>query len=78
MSRLERPVASEPRDLSVLSGELVPGLDAAFADPLAGGQKLALGRAANALTPIAVNISNAVRSCSRPSVRPRSRRSHSP
>ncbi len=36
-------VAGEPRDLGLLGGEVVPGLDGAFADTLAGGQQLALG-----------------------------------
>src|SRR5947208_11443677 len=34
-------VAGEPGDLGLLGGQLVPGLDGALADSLAGGQELA-------------------------------------
>ena len=40
---VRQAVAREPRDLSLLSRVLLPGLDAARADILAGGQELALG-----------------------------------
>jgi len=47
------PSCWRPRDLGLLSGELIPGLDAAFADVLACGQELALGPRGERSTPIA-------------------------
>src|SRR6267378_6841453 len=41
--RVREAVAGEPGDLSLLSGQLVPGLDGALADFLASGQELAPG-----------------------------------
>src|SRR4051794_40646252 len=41
--RVRDPLAGEPCDLSLLSREVLPGLNGAFADSLAGGQQLALG-----------------------------------
>ena len=75
---VRQSVAGEARDLSFLGGELIPGLDSAFADTLSGGKQLALGASGEPVIPIALNISNAVRSCSRASRRRRTRRSHSP
>jgi hypothetical protein len=36
-------VAGQPRDLSLLGSELIAGRDISCADPLAGGQQIALG-----------------------------------
>jgi hypothetical protein len=47
--RVGEAVADEPRDLSFLTGERIPCLDTAFADPLAGGQQFALGARGEAL-----------------------------
>src|SRR5438445_2057256 len=41
--RVGESVAGEPGDLGPLGGQLVPGLDGALADSLAGGQELAPG-----------------------------------
>src|SRR4051812_35585073 len=41
--RVRDAVASESCDLGLLNSEVIPGLNGAFADPLAGGQQLALG-----------------------------------
>src|SRR3954453_6057396 len=41
--RVRDPIAGEPCDLSLLSREVLPGLNGTFADSLAGGQQLALG-----------------------------------
>jgi hypothetical protein len=72
------PVPSQSGDLGLLRRELLPAFNGAFADssPVACSSRSA--RVANPSTPIAVNISWAVRSCSRASTRRRSRRSHSP
>ena len=71
-------VAGEPRDLSFLGGELVrvSTLRLRTRSPVASSSRSA--RPANASVPMLVNISSAVRSCSRASSRRRSRRSHSP
>jgi hypothetical protein len=41
--RVRQSVAGEPRDLRLLGGELVAGLDGAFPDALARRRQLALG-----------------------------------
>ena len=41
--RVREAVAGEPRDLDLLGGQLLAGLDPALADALAGGQQLTLG-----------------------------------
>ena len=77
--RVGEAVAGEPRDLRLLGGERRRGsrrVRLRAVSPVASSSRAA--RSANASMPIAVNISWAVRSCSRASRRRRSRRSHSP
>ena len=71
-------VAGEPRDLGLLGGELVPGLDGAFADTLAGGQQLALGAAGERLDTHRVEHLERGAQLLASVRRRRSRRSHSP
>jgi hypothetical protein len=75
---VRQAVAGESRDLRLLSRELLASLNAAFADAFARCQQLALGAPRETSMPMLVNISSAIRSCSRASTRRRSRRSHSP
>ena len=58
-------LAGQPGDLRLLRRELLGGLGGPLAGSLAGGQQLDRARSANASAPIAVNISCAMRSCSR-------------
>ena len=49
--RVRQPVASEPRDLSLLGGECIACLVRAFARSLAGGRQLAAGALRERLHP---------------------------
>ena len=62
-------VGGQPRDLRLLGGEVVARLGGPLAHGLAGGQQLATGAFGERLGPGELNISCAVRSCSRASTR---------
>ena len=73
------PVGGEAGDLRLLRGELVAGRRRCVCAPSRRWPAArARARSANASMPHRVNISWAMRSCSRASMRRRSRRSHSP
>jgi hypothetical protein len=75
---VRQPVAGQPGYLSLLGGQfLMPGGKGPFVGGVPVVRSSRLARSANATTPIASSMAWAVRSCSRASLRRRSRRSHS-